>query len=59
MFELVSFVIVIFGIGLISLAFKSGYNRIAAFVVGLLIIALGVYIMPHQNKDQPDVYYRK
>jgi hypothetical protein len=56
---LVAVIVLAFGIGIFSLAFKSGYNRIAAFVVGLLVIALSVYIMPHKDRDQPDVYYRK
>jgi len=59
MLTLVAVILFFVGIGIFSLAFKSGYNRFAAFVVGLLIIALSAYIMPHQDNDQPDIYYRK
>ena len=56
---LASVVLFLFGIAILSLAFKSGYNRISTLVAGLLIIALSMYLMPHQDSDQPDIEYRK
>jgi len=56
---IVAVVVCIVGIMIFSFAFKAGNKRIAAFVVGLLVIALSIYIMPQLDRDKPDVYYRK
>lgn len=62
---LIAVAICLGGTAILSLTFKAShikvpvFNRLVAFVVGLLVIALGMYVLPHQNSDQPDTYYRK
>lgn len=56
---LASVVVFFFGAGIFSLAFKPGYKKVSALISGLLVMALAVYVMPPQTKDEPEIYYRK
>ena len=59
MLSFIAIVLIIFGGYNISFAFKKGFQKIGPIVVGLALIALGFYILPTENRDIPDVYYRK
>lgn len=59
MLTLLALVLISFGGFCVSLAFKKGYQTVAPLVVGVALIALGAYVLPKQNDDGPDIYYRK
>jgi len=59
MLTLLALVLISFGGFCVSLAFKKGYQTVAPLLIGLALIALGFYVLPPQNDDGPDVYYRK
>jgi len=57
--SLVSLVFIFFGIGMFVAAFKPRINTILAVIIGVLLIIVGGYILPKQDLDEPDIYYRK
>ena len=59
MLTLLALILISFGGLCVSLAFKKGHQTAAPLVVGIALIALGFYVLPSQDDDAPDVYYRK
>jgi hypothetical protein len=59
MLSLLALVLISFGGYSVYLAFKPRYQTFGPLVVGIALIALGFYVLPTDNTDQPDVYYRK
>ncbi|MEY4751030.1 MAG: hypothetical protein RIQ60_3244 [Pseudomonadota bacterium] len=59
MLTLLAIALISFGGFSVSLAFKAGYQKVGPIVFGLALIALGFYVLPDQNVDGPDIYYRK
>jgi hypothetical protein len=59
MLTLVALALISFGGFSVSLAFKTGYQKVGPIVFGLALIALGFCVLPTQNHEGPDVYYRK
>ena len=59
MLSLLSLILICFGGFTFLLAFKPGYQKVGPVIMGLALIALGFYILPVDNTDQPDIYYRK
>ena len=59
MLTLLALALISFGGLCASIAFKKGYQTVAPLVVGLALIALGFYVLPPQDDDRPDIYYRK
>ena len=59
MLTVVAIVLICLGGFCLSLAFKKGYQTVVPLLVGVALIALGFYVLPAQNDDGPDIYYRK
>ena len=59
MLTLLALILISFGGLCVSLAFKKGYQTVGPLVAGIALIAAGFYVLPSQNEDAPDIYYRK
>jgi putative Mn2+ efflux pump MntP len=57
--KIIAVVLITFGGWVLSFSFKADYQKIGPILAGAIMIALGFYILPNQDKDQPDIYYRK
>lgn len=59
MIAFIATVFFILGCYIFSFVFRAGYKKVRSLFFGLFLIAIGVYLMPSDMSERPEVEYRK
>ncbi len=59
MLDLIAVFLIFFGGSVFWLAFKPGSKKIGPILLGSLLIAAGLAILPKDRHGEPDVHYRR